>query len=129
LTSDARLPPATRISSSQAEVDNGVEDLDGGAGVTIWSDALALAGLIGLGMATILGGLERAFYEEPWRDEGRIYLARRAAHVTRLTGAGMPREDAEAWCDAWEARAAAKGRERHDRTFWRDGGAWIETHR
>jgi hypothetical protein len=31
----------------------------------------------------------------------RIYLARRAAHLSRLTGTGMSPERAEEWCAAW----------------------------
>jgi len=59
----------------------------------------------------------------------RIYTARRDAHLSRLTGSGMPAERAEAWCAAWEAEAALQGRERHEATFWRDGGRWIDAQR
>ena len=33
------------------------------------------------------------------------------------------------WLAAWEAEAAHRGRERHEATFWRDGGRWIDMER
>ncbi len=44
-------------------------------------------------------------------NPARIYDARRAATETRLTGAGMPQEDAERWLAAWEDEAALLGLE------------------
>jgi hypothetical protein len=92
--------------------------------MTIWSDVLALAGVVGLGTIAMVKVLERASYDETGPE--RIDLARRAAQVTRLIGAGMTQERAIAWCLAWEAEAARRGRERHQATFWRDGGRWID---
>jgi hypothetical protein len=59
-------------------------------------------------------------------DPERIYTAGRCAHLSRLKGAGLPDERAEAWCAAWEAEAASQGRERLSMTFWRNGGVWID---
>ena len=39
----------------------------------------------------------------------RIHQARRAATRNELTDYGMSVEDAERWCDAWEAEAAGRG--------------------
>jgi len=38
----------------------------------------------------------------------------------------MGQERAEALCDAWEAEAARRGRQRNEDRFWRDGGRWID---
>ena len=62
-------------------------------------------------------------------DPERIYTARRAAHLSRLSGSGMPEDRAEAWCAAREAEAARIGREGHELMFWRDGGRWIDAQR
>ena len=59
----------------------------------------------------------------------RIYEARRAAHVSRLTGTGMSEVKALAWCLAWEAEGARQDRDRHDDYFWRDGGRGIDEQR
>lgn len=47
-----------------------------------------------------------------------IYLARRAATLSRLGSAGMPTDVAEARLASWEARAAAEGLERGLPAWW-----------
>jgi hypothetical protein len=59
----------------------------------------------------------------------RIYEARRAAHVSRLSSTGMTPERAVAWCLAWEAEGARRGLDRHGDTFWCNGGRWIDEQR
>jgi hypothetical protein len=58
-----------------------------------------------------------------------IYLARRAATLSRLTGPGMPPERAEALVAAWEAEAGARGLIRDSAAFWEGSGEWIEKRR
>ena len=62
-------------------------------------------------------------------DPERIYLARRAATLSRLTGAGVPPERAEALVSEWEADAAVRGLERHTGAFWDEGWLWISVRR
>ena len=38
--------------------------------------------------------------------------------ASRLTASGMPRDDAERWLAAWEARAALTGLDAADRAYW-----------
>jgi hypothetical protein len=38
-------------------------------------------------------------------------------------------EDAERWCDAWEAEAASRDVSRNDRDYWTVGSAWIAEER
>jgi hypothetical protein len=59
-------------------------------------------------------------------DPARIYQARRDAIGSRLTGSGMPQDDAERWLAAWEARAVLGGLDVYDRDFWQAGADWIE---
>jgi len=55
-----------------------------------------------------------------------LYLARRAAHFRRLSSIHrMDELDAEHWLSAWEREPEARGLDRHARTFWPDGEAWI----
>lgn len=59
-------------------------------------------------------------------DPERIYQARRAANVNRLTGDERMRPDhAEALVAAWETEAARRGVQRGGATFWTEGEAWI----
>ena len=63
-------------------------------------------------------------------DPARIYNARRDAIASRLTGSGMPRDDAERWLAAWEeARAALSDVDAKHRDFWRVGADWVEAER
>jgi hypothetical protein len=61
-------------------------------------------------------------------DPGRIHQARRIAVRNGLTDYGMPLEDAEWWCDVWEAEAGGRGLPR-DRDYWTVGSAWIAEQR
>jgi hypothetical protein len=61
-------------------------------------------------------------------DPERIHQARRAAVRNGLTDHGMPLEEAERWCDAWEAEATARGLPK-DRDYWTIGSAWIAEQR
>jgi hypothetical protein len=58
-----------------------------------------------------------------------IYQARRAAQLSRLTNPGMPDSDAEALVAAWEAEAAARGRDRLGAGFWAGASEWIDARR
>ena len=51
-------------------------------------------------------------------DPERIYLARRAAHLTILTGSGVSPDRAEQLVREWEANAEAAGIPRLEATFW-----------
>jgi hypothetical protein len=56
----------------------------------------------------------------------RVFAARRAALLSRLTGGGMAQDVAEEWLAAY---GGAGGRGRHlarRRRFWQQGGEWIE---
>jgi hypothetical protein len=55
----------------------------------------------------------------------RIFRVRRAACREALIGGGLPAEQAERWCDAWEGHAALEGRERSGE-FWQVGRRWID---
>jgi hypothetical protein len=61
-------------------------------------------------------------------DPERIHQARRAATRNGLTDYGMPLEDAERWCDAWEIQAAILELP-HDQNYWTVGSAWIAEQR
>jgi hypothetical protein len=54
-----------------------------------------------------------------------MHQARRAAHVARLVSAWWPEDDAEAAVVAWEAQAAAEGRQRGAATFSEGAEAWM----
>lgn len=58
-------------------------------------------------------------------DPERIYVARRDAVLSILTGAGTSEERAEALVTAWEAEATARGLPRHDARFWDGAAEWI----
>lgn len=53
-------------------------------------------------------------------DPERIYLARRAAILSILTGCGASVECAEAQVVAWEAEVVARGLPRHESSWWDD---------
>jgi hypothetical protein len=61
-------------------------------------------------------------------DPERIFRARRIATRNGLTDYGMPREDAERWCDSWEAEAARLELPK-DKIYWTVGAAWIAEQR
>jgi len=61
-------------------------------------------------------------------DPERIHQARRAATLNGLTDYGMSLEDAERWCDAWEAEAARLELPK-DKNYWTVGSAWIAEER
>jgi hypothetical protein len=61
-------------------------------------------------------------------DPERIHLARRTTVRNGLTDFGMRLEDAERWCDAWEAEAARRGITR-SADYWTVGDAWIAEER
>jgi hypothetical protein len=61
-------------------------------------------------------------------DPKRIHQARRTAVRNSLTDYGMPREDVERWCDAWELEAAMRDLPR-DSNYWTVGSAWIAEER
>ena len=56
-------------------------------------------------------------------DPERIYLARRAAILSRLTGAGVGPGQAEALVAAWEVHAVTLSVERQTVAFWDE--AWL----
>jgi hypothetical protein len=56
--------------------------------------------------------------------ERRAFKANRALIKKELTE-GMPSEDADVWCDAWEAEAKRLGIDRRTPDFWTVGSAWI----
>jgi hypothetical protein len=59
-------------------------------------------------------------------DPERLYLAHRAAHVSRLVSqAKMSQAKAEQWITAWEAEAALRGLDRRSELFWRPAWEWI----
>jgi hypothetical protein len=62
-------------------------------------------------------------------DPARIYVARRDAIASRLTGSGMPPDDTERWLAAWEARVPLGGLDANHRDLWQTGGDWIESER
>jgi hypothetical protein len=55
----------------------------------------------------------------------RIYLARRAAVLARLTDDGLDPELADRWAAAWEAI----GDDPTASDYWRRGAAWIAAER
>ena len=57
-------------------------------------------------------------------DPECIHQARRAAVRNGLTDFGMPLEEAERWCDAWELEAATREIPTTG-DFWTVGDAWI----
>jgi hypothetical protein len=61
-------------------------------------------------------------------DPERIHQARRIAVRNGLTDYGMPLEDAERWCDAWEAEAGGRGLPK-DSNYWTIGSDWIAEQR
>jgi hypothetical protein len=61
-------------------------------------------------------------------DPERIHQARRAAVRNGLTDYGMPLEEAERWCDAWELEAAGRGLPK-DAAYWEAGEAWMSEQR
>lgn len=46
-----------------------------------------------------------------------------------IIAAGRSREDADAWCDAWEAEARRLGIDSHIRDYWTIGSVWIREQR
>jgi hypothetical protein len=42
---------------------------------------------------------------------------------------GMPRETAEAWCDAWEVEADRQGLDRQSKAYWVGAKEWIAEQR
>jgi hypothetical protein len=63
-----------------------------------------------------------------YADPDRIFQAWRMATRNGLTDFGMPLEEAERWCDAWEVEAAMRDVPR-DRDYWTVGSAWIAEQR
>jgi len=61
-------------------------------------------------------------------DPERIDQARRVATRNGLTDYGMPKEEAERWCDAWELEAAGRGLQK-DAVYWELGEEWIAAER
>ena len=61
-------------------------------------------------------------------DPERIHQARRAAVRNGLTDFGMPLEEAERWCVAWELEAAGRALPK-DSAYWQLGGDWIAEER
>jgi hypothetical protein len=62
-------------------------------------------------------------------DSERIYVARRAAILSRLTGGGVGPARAEALVAEWEADSAARGVVRHTAAFWDEAWLWITVRR
>ena len=62
-------------------------------------------------------------------DPERIYIARRAAILSRLAGAGVSPERAEARVVAWEAHASARGLDRLAAAFWDGALEWMAQRR
>jgi hypothetical protein len=60
--------------------------------------------------------------------EERIFQARRAGCRTALMSQGVSADEADRWCDAWEAEATRRGIGGSG-TFWDDGRQWIDTQR
>lgn len=58
-------------------------------------------------------------------DPERIYLARRAAILSILTGSGKSTERAETLVTAWEAETTARGLPRYESSFWDGAVEWI----
>jgi hypothetical protein len=65
----------------------------------------------------------------PKPDPERIYLARRAAILSILTGSGASGERAETLVTAWEAEATARGLPRDAASFWSGAVDWIADRR
>ena len=62
------------------------------------------------------------------RDE-RLHHARRFAVRNRLVvELGMELEQAEGWCEAWEAEATRQGLVRGREYYWDAGRGWIDAH-
>jgi hypothetical protein len=61
-------------------------------------------------------------------DPERISQAWRTAVRNTLTSQGIPLEDAERWCTAWEVEAAMRELPR-DSDYWTVGSAWIAEQR
>jgi hypothetical protein len=62
-------------------------------------------------------------------DPERIYLARRAAILSILTGSSTPAQRAEALVTAWEAEATARGLPQDAASFWSGAVDWIADRR
>jgi len=62
-------------------------------------------------------------------DPDVLFAARRGATIERLLTYAQMRERAEAWCDAWEAYATARGIPRTDEDYWDRGETWMIEHR
>jgi len=61
-------------------------------------------------------------------DPERIHQARRIACRNGLTDYGVPLDEAERWCTAWEIEAAMRELPR-DANYWTVGSAWITEQR
>lgn len=66
--------------------------------------------------------------EVPVSLEVRIFQARRSGCRTVLMGGGVPADEADRWCDAWETEATKRGIGGSG-TFWDDGRRWIDQQR
>jgi hypothetical protein len=64
--------------------------------------------------------------DEKSRTSG--HFARNAARRA-LVASGVPDEQAEAWCSAWEAEAARNSLRPDSRYFWDAGRGWIDAQR
>ena len=63
------------------------------------------------------------------RDRERIYQARRAGLVARLTSSGVAPDRAEGLMAAWEAHATASGLVRDGEAYWDEAWPWLEPRR
>ena len=52
-------------------------------------------------------------------------MTKRSAIRNRLASESMTAQDAEAWCDRWEAEGDRQGLERHRTDYWQLGWAWV----
>ena len=58
----------------------------------------------------------------------RIFQARRSGCRNALMAEGVSPDEAERWCDAWEAEATTRGIGGSGE-FWQDGRRWIDAQR
>jgi hypothetical protein len=63
------------------------------------------------------------------RDRVRIYEARRAGILARLTSSGLAPDRGEALVAAWEAHATASGLVRDGDAYWDEAWPWLEPRR
>src|SRR5262245_31608416 len=61
-------------------------------------------------------------------DPDRIFAAWRLAIRNTLAGEGMSLDEAERWCEAWDAEAAGRWLPK-DAVYWELGAEWIREQR